>query len=387
MKEKIIMRKKIISILTSIIIAATFIPVVSFAAQAEYDEPDAAVAGSKELQDKVPDQAIDISSMSLKLNKATWFYTGSAIYPEATIDGLIEDRDYTLSYKDNDKIGTATVTATGIGNYCGETSASFEIVETVISSVVCSPESVIYVNNSLQIKPEIIHPKGKTKYTSKTPSVATVSSTGKVTGKKPGKCLIIVKNNDKSCKVEVTVKKPALSKSSIVVYNSDTYRLKALGGSGKIKWKSSNKKVAAVSSKGVVKGKKAGKCTITAKRGKYTMKCKVRVPSNYKGYSIPDFGAAYGITGSYSSDKDIDNIMIYKTKKSYVKKYRTLLKKKGFVLCDKEEGVYSYVNDNYELVAYTYEKGIIVVGYMTLPEDDEDDTMTPMTTTDFKAGK
>lgn len=372
MKEKIIMRKKIISILTSIIIAATFIPVVSFAAQTEDDEPDAAVVGSEELQDEVSDQAVDISSMSLKLNEVTWFYTGAAIRPEATIDGLIEDQDYTLSYKDNDKIGTATVTATGIGNYRGETSASFEIVETVISSVVCSPGSVIYVNNSLQIKPEIIHPKGKTKYTSKTPSVATVSSTGKVTGKKPGKCLIIVKNNDKSYKVAITVKKPALSKSSVVVYNSDTYKLKVLGGSGKIKWKSSNKKVVTVSSKGVVKGKKAGKCTITAKRGKYTMKCKVRVPSNYEGYSIPDFGAAYGITGSYSSEEDLD-MMAYKAKKSYIKKYRTLLKKKGFAFYDKEEGVYSYVNDNDELVVFIYEKGIIVVGYGNIPEGDEDD--------------
>lgn len=37
--------------------------------------------------------------------------------------------DYTLKFTDNDKFGTATVTATGIGKYKGELTATFQIVK------------------------------------------------------------------------------------------------------------------------------------------------------------------------------------------------------------------------------------------------------------------
>ncbi|PIE76860.1 MAG: hypothetical protein CSA13_02410 [Clostridiales bacterium] len=42
---------------------------------------------------------------------------------------LIKDKDYTLTYKDNINIGTATVTITGIGNYCSDTTKQFEITD------------------------------------------------------------------------------------------------------------------------------------------------------------------------------------------------------------------------------------------------------------------
>ncbi|MGN0613294.1 MAG: hypothetical protein ACI4JB_05275, partial [Porcipelethomonas sp.] len=42
---------------------------------------------------------------------------------------LISGEDYTLRYTDNEKVGTATVTADGIGNYNGSRTVSFNIVE------------------------------------------------------------------------------------------------------------------------------------------------------------------------------------------------------------------------------------------------------------------
>ena len=59
-------------------------------------------------------------------------YTGSAIKPTPAVKvgstALRLGTDYTLSYKDNTKVGTATVTATGKGNYAGTKSATFKIV-------------------------------------------------------------------------------------------------------------------------------------------------------------------------------------------------------------------------------------------------------------------
>lgn len=47
-----------------------------------------------------------------------------------TVDGktLVKDKDYTLSYRDNVKVGTATVVVTFIGNYSGQREVTFDIV-------------------------------------------------------------------------------------------------------------------------------------------------------------------------------------------------------------------------------------------------------------------
>ncbi len=61
-------------------------------------------------------------------------YTGTAKKPEpgVTLNGtkLTKDKDFTYSYKNNTEVGTATVTATGIGNYTGSVSSTFVIYPT-----------------------------------------------------------------------------------------------------------------------------------------------------------------------------------------------------------------------------------------------------------------
>ncbi|MDR1643129.1 MAG: chitobiase/beta-hexosaminidase C-terminal domain-containing protein [Clostridiales bacterium] len=54
--------------------------------------------------------------------------TGSPIEPEVLISGLELGVDFTVSYLDNVNVGTATVIATGIGNYTGTIEAFFDIV-------------------------------------------------------------------------------------------------------------------------------------------------------------------------------------------------------------------------------------------------------------------
>lgn len=59
-------------------------------------------------------------------------YTGKSIKPNVTItcEGQVlkKDTDYTLSYTDNTKIGTATLKITGIRHYCGTKKLTFKIV-------------------------------------------------------------------------------------------------------------------------------------------------------------------------------------------------------------------------------------------------------------------
>ena len=65
-------------------------------------------------------------------NISSQTYSGSAITPEVTVkDGysktLTKGTDYTLAYSDNVDVGTATVTVTGIGDYAGTATKTFNI--------------------------------------------------------------------------------------------------------------------------------------------------------------------------------------------------------------------------------------------------------------------
>ncbi len=105
--------RKILVILLSCILITSLLPVQAF-------------AGST----AIGTQATDISSATLStIYEQTW--TGSAITPEPTVTysgtPLVKDTDYTLSYTNNVNLGTATVTATGIGSYTGSVSKDFTI--------------------------------------------------------------------------------------------------------------------------------------------------------------------------------------------------------------------------------------------------------------------
>ena len=61
------------------------------------------------------------------------------------------------------------------------------------------------------------------------------------------------------------------------IYLNQSFKNLVYNAKGTVKWSTSNKTVATVSSKGVIKGKKKGKATITAKTGGKTYKCVVTV--------------------------------------------------------------------------------------------------------------
>ncbi|MDO5425167.1 MAG: hypothetical protein Q4F41_15705 [Eubacteriales bacterium] len=85
-----------------------------------------------------------------KIGKKT--YTGKALTPSVTVkDGsttLKKGTDYTVSYKNNINVGTATITIKGKGNYTGTKTTTFQIVAGSASKV--TVENASY--NSLKLK-------------------------------------------------------------------------------------------------------------------------------------------------------------------------------------------------------------------------------------------
>lgn len=83
----------------------------------------------------------------------------------------------------------------------------------------------------------------------------------------------------------VTVSTPASAKvtgtKKFTMYVGRQAKWTIFGAGGKkVTFKTSNKKIATISKKGIIKAKKKGKCTLTAKVGKQTLKCKLTVKSN-----------------------------------------------------------------------------------------------------------
>ena len=78
-------------------------------------------------------EPISISGAAVKISKKTYVYTGSPIKPKAkvTLDGkTLKSTSYTVTYKKNTKVGTATVRVTGVkeAGYTGSTSTTFTII-------------------------------------------------------------------------------------------------------------------------------------------------------------------------------------------------------------------------------------------------------------------
>jgi hypothetical protein len=83
--------------------------------------------------------------------------------------------------------------------------------------------------------------------------------------------------------------KPKLNKTNAKICAEQTVKLKVTNSSSKVTRKSSYEAVATVTSSGKVKGVKVGTCTITAKAGKKSVKCKVTV-REHSWYTVEETG-------------------------------------------------------------------------------------------------
>lgn len=98
----------------------------------EYDEVQRCTLCEKEIS-RTTRTLKNIKSCEVKLSAFTYVYDGKEVKPEVTVlledTTLSEGTDYRLEYQDNNRVGEASVSVTGIGNYTDTKTVSFQIVE------------------------------------------------------------------------------------------------------------------------------------------------------------------------------------------------------------------------------------------------------------------
>lgn len=134
---------------------------------AEAADPDAATLpeGSGDAQGTGDVETItttkDISQGQLTLSFSSLTYTGSPIQATGatlTVGGttLTEGTDYTLSYSDNVKVGTATATATGIGACTGSLKTTFDIAPADMSLTSVTMPNLPYTGQAMSPQPKSV---------------------------------------------------------------------------------------------------------------------------------------------------------------------------------------------------------------------------------------
>ena len=244
---------------------------------------------------------------TIKLSKTAYTYTGKAIKPTVTVKDsngkTISSSNYTVSYKNNTKVGKATVTVTFKGNYTGRKTLTFKI-----NPKATSITDTVIIENSITVRwkkqasqtsgYQIQYSESKSFSSYNTVTVKSNSTTSKKINNlyDDQKYYLRIRTYRtvdgvkyySSWSEKVTAK---TKRATEIWFDSDTETIKAgkkktldintYPNNMKVSWSSNNTSVAKVSSKGVVTAIKKGKATITASfkyKGKtYKTKCAVTV--------------------------------------------------------------------------------------------------------------
>ena len=246
----------------------------------------------------------------VKLNKtATTLYVGFGKRLTATVSPADADNKELVwsssdpsiatvsqsGYVKAHKNGIAYITVQTVDGLYSAT-CSFKITTRVESVSLNKTSATIYTTDKLTLKPTIVPSDATVKdvtWTSSNPKVATVNSKGVVTGVGSGRCTITVTsvNKGRTATCEITVKKKTevsgitISKTSVAIYKTHTYTLKATVNPSNatyknVKWTSSDSKIVKVDSKGKITALKAGTAYITVASTDNPMvkaTCKVKV--------------------------------------------------------------------------------------------------------------
>lgn len=151
-------------------------------------------------------------------NIANKTYTGKAIKPAVTVKNgttkLVENTDYTVSYKNNTKVGTATVTITGKGNYTGTLTKTFTIKRASIKNMKVSAIANQVYTGKL-VKPSVTVKNGTTTLKAGTDYTLTYKNNRKVG---TAKVVITGKGNYTGTKtVSFKISNKAISKATVSI--------------------------------------------------------------------------------------------------------------------------------------------------------------------------
>ncbi len=221
----------------------------------------------------------------------TWSGKASRPKPKVIADGvtLREGTDYTLSYKNNDRVGTATIVVTGKGDYKGQITSNFTITPRNLSSTTVTLSKTSYAYDGTAKKPTVTVAYNSTKfsadsYTVTYPSGCKNVGTYEVTITGTGNCTGTVK---RTFKIEKGTNPSTFTAKTVDVSYADltgaSQTVTAITGSNRTGTASYQK---TSGSANVTVNAKTGKVTVkkgTAK-GTYTIKVKVSVAAtaNYK---------------------------------------------------------------------------------------------------------
>ena len=217
--------------------------------------------------ERVPESEVVVSKIADKN------YTGKYIKPALKLTyrdmTLVEGRDYTAYFDGNREVGTASVEILLSGGFTGTIYDEFRILPTISKT-----SAVLYYGTKLNLK---VNTSEKVIWKTKNKSVAKVSSSGVVTPVSAGTAVITATTGGYTLSCKVTVKKRQLNASKKTLYIGQRFDLDYYGGTGTVKWKSSNSKIAKVNKNGLVTALKKGKVTITATRNNRSVTCTVNV--------------------------------------------------------------------------------------------------------------
>ena len=136
---------------------------------------------------------ISISKASVTLSTSTYAYDGKAKKPGVTVKlngkTLKNGTDYTVSYSNNTKVGTAKVTITGKGNYTGSVSKTYSIKNDFKKATISGISNKSYTGKNITQSITVKY-NGKTlkKGTDYTVSYSNNKNIGTATVKIAGKC-------------------------------------------------------------------------------------------------------------------------------------------------------------------------------------------------------
>ena len=136
---------------------------------------------------------ISISKASVTLSTSTYAYDGKAKKPGVTVKlngkTLKNGTDYTVSYSNNTKVGTAKVTITGKGNYTGSISKTYSIKNNFKKATISGISNKSYTGKNITQSITVKY-NGKTlkKGTDYTVSYSNNKNIGTATVKITGKC-------------------------------------------------------------------------------------------------------------------------------------------------------------------------------------------------------
>ncbi len=272
------------------------------------DGSNIVVSAKLRVADKAASVVISKSSLSLEAGDK---YTLSATV--TTLDGIDygdvkwTSSDTTVATVDQNGVvtakypGSTVIKATALDG-SGKNAVCILTVTKKVEGVSITESKTVYVGKSFTLTPVFTPSYATNKnvtWSSADSTIASVDSTGKVTGKKEGTTTITVKTVDggftANCTVKVMIQTTGvtLNRTEAKINKGDTFLLiptvlPSNATNKEVTWKSSDTKVATVASNGVVTAVAGGTCTITCttKNSSKTATCEITVIESVSGVTV-----------------------------------------------------------------------------------------------------